>query len=287
MTASDFFSRFGATLKSSAKLALLCRPTSMQKTLRGNQPIIILANGPSLNQTISESLPLLKSAVTMSVNFAPLAQVFFDIRPKYHVLADPLFFDDNKTENINRLYQALEQVDWPLTLLIPNKFARKLPQHVILNPNISVSTFNFVGAEGFRWFEHFAFSRRLAMPRPRNVLIPAIMSAIWLGYQNIYIVGADHSWMQSISVDSQNNVISVQPHFYKDDKTEQKRVDSTYRNYRLHDIVHSFYIAFRSYHSLQDFAKKKNINIINSTPSSYIDAFPRAPLPSFDSPENP
>jgi hypothetical protein len=107
------------------------------------------------------------------------------------------------------------------------------------------------------------------------VLIPAIMAGIWLGYKEISIVGADHSWMQSIWVDDNNNVVSVQPHFYKDDEKEQKRVDSEYKGYRLHQIINSFYVAFKSYHNIERFARSRGVKIYNATQGSYIDAFER------------
>lgn len=117
------------------------------------------------------------------------------------------------------------------------------------------------------------------MPRPRNVLIVSIVAGMWLGYKEMYIIGADHSWMQTIAVDEQNRVISVQPHFYKDSASEQKRVNAVYSNLHLHDIINSFYIAFRSYHRILAWANKRGVAIYNSTPDSFIDAFPRRPLP--------
>ena len=279
MKVSDFFSALGDSGKSLVKIILQSRPTGL-KNLHPQGPLIIMANGPSLNETISENKETLCKTATMSVNFAPLSPVFFEIRPKYHILADPLFFAGDKApENVGVLYAKLAEVEWPLTLLVPVRFAKKLPSEIRNNQNITVSKFNFVGAEGFKWLERLLFGHKLAMPRPRNVLIPALMCGIWLGYDEIFITGADHSWMQTISVDDNNNVISVQPHFYKEDKREQQRVDSTYRNYRLHDIVRSFYVAFRSYHLLQRFAVKSNVKIFNSTPGSFIDSFPRKPLP--------
>ena len=278
MKASDFISNIGKTAKSTAKIVLKSRSTRLQPS-RTNETLIILANGPSLNQTLSENASVLKTFDTLSVNFAPLSDAFFDVKPKYHVLADPLFFAADKPFNVKDLYKKLAEVDWPLTLLIPNSFSKQLPSEVTGNPNIKLETFNFVGLEGFDWFTSLAYNGKLGMPRPRNVLIPALMCGIWLGYKEIYIAGADHSWMKTISVDENNNVVSVQPHFYKDDKKEQARVDETYRNYRLHDIVNSFAIAFRSYHSLQRYAQKKGVKIVNSTPGSFIDAFPRGDLP--------
>ncbi len=280
MKVSEFFEAFGATLKSIVKVALLSRRPTVHNS-HPSGPLIVLANGPSLNETMASSMETLKAHDTMSVNFAPLADVFFDIRPKYHVLADPLFFaeGDDAPFNVKALYEAFQRVDWPLTLLVPVKFASAVRAKTQDNSHITVATFNCIGAEGFGWFRNLVYSRRLAMPRPRNVLIPALMNGIWIGYKDLYIVGADHSWMQTISVDSDNNVISVQPHFYHDDKREQQRVDTTYRGYRLHQIVHSFYVAFRSYHTLQAFATTRSIHIYNSTPTSFIDAFPRRPLP--------
>ena len=64
-----------------------------------------------------------------------------------------------------------------------------------------------------------------------------------------------------------NNVVSVQPHFYADSKAELKRSETEYKGYRLHDILQSFYIAFRSYHTLRRYADRKGIRIYNSTPA--------------------
>lgn len=278
MNLFEFADRAAATLKSLVKVAAGSRPTRFERVGHG-RTLVILANGPSLNETIRESFDTLKRVDTMSVNFAPLAEVFFEIRPKFHVLADPVFFAEQPAENVERLYEALGKVDWPLRMLVPRNFVGAMRKRLAANGNIDVAGFNFVGAGGFGAIECLLYRKRLAMPRPRNVLIPSLMCGIWLGYETIYIAGADHSWMQTISVDSDNRVISVQPHFYKDDEREQKRVDTAYRDLRLHDVVHSFYVAFKSYHHLRRFADREGVRIINATPGSFIDAFERGGLP--------
>ena len=116
------------------------------------------------------------------------------------------------------------------------------------------------------------------MPRPRNVLIPSIMIGIWLGYSEIRLLGADHSWLKTISVDDNNRVVSIQPHFYQEDSREQQRIRTAYLSLPLHKVLESFHIAFRSYHRIRRFADTQGIRIINSTPGSFIDAFDRAPI---------
>lgn len=268
------------SLKSVAKMLLqsrCTRPWPRRDASRGDA-IVVMGNGPSLAQTIAEHGETLASMPTMAVNFAAIAPEFTRLRPGYYIMVDPLFFAPSDQPNMVRLRRALADVDWDMTLIVPRGKAAKLDPTITANPHIHPVSINAVGLEGWQWLTHWAYSHRLGMPRPRNVLIPAIMTAAWLGYDTIYVAGADHSWMRTIAVDDHNNVISVQPHFYKDDASEQKRVDTTYRGYRLHDIVHSFYVAFRSYHLLQAWARRRHIDIFNVTPGSYIDAFDRKNL---------
>ena len=180
MKLSDFFDNLGSTLKSIVKILIYSRRCTISK-IHKRRTLVILANGPSLNTTISESFDVLRTEDTMTVNFAPATPVFNDLRPKYHILADPLFFTKEKPFNVAELYRHLEKVDWKLTLLVPHKNKKDLPAEVLANRHITVSTFNFIGLEGFDSFERFAFRHRLGMPRPRNVLIPAIMCGIWAG----------------------------------------------------------------------------------------------------------
>lgn len=258
---------------------LQTRRTSIPHPDDSSLPLIIMGNGPSLNDTIRDHARLLSSRPTLAVNFAACAPVFLSLRPKYYVLADPFFFSETDSDNLKLLRNRLcHEVDWDMTLFVPCS-QRKCALNIIgENPHIKIATFNPIGVEGFQWLENIAFTNGWGMPRPRNVLIPSIMIGINLGYKNIHIVGADHSWMQTLSVNDQNQVVSIQPHFYKDGEQEKTRISTEYHQYPLHRIIHSFYVAFRAYHSIKRYADTKGINIFNSTPSSFIDAFPRTPL---------
>ncbi len=272
--------RTAPSLKSVAKMLLQSRCTRSwpHRDAACGDAIVVMGNGPSLAQTIAEHGDRLATMPTMAVNFAAIAPEFTRLRPRYYIMVDPLFFAPSEQPNMVRLRRALAAVDWNMTLIVPQGKVAALDPAITANKQIHPLCINAVGLEGWQWLTHWAYTHRLGMPRPRNVLIPAIMAAAWLGFGTIYVAGADHSWMRTIAVDDDNNVISVQPHFYKDDASEQKRVDTTYRGYRLHDIVHSFYIAFRSYHLLAAWAHSRHIDIFNITPGSFIDAFERRTL---------
>lgn len=254
------------------KMLLQSRPTKIAK-VSGDKPLIIMGNGPSLRQTLTDYAELLKKSETLAVNFAANSPEFFEIKPKYYVLADPHFFKGKENDNVRRLYENLAKVDWKMTLFIPRK------ENAAELSNLTIEKFNMVGIEGWQRLQNFAFTNALAMPRPRNVLIASIMVAIFKGFKEIYLVGADHSWLQTISVNEQNEVVSIQPHFYKEEKKEETRIKSEYSAYPLHQIIYSFYIAFRAYHQIRRFADTHGITIYNATPASFIDAFERKNLP--------
>ena len=278
MKASEFPSALAATAKSMIKIMLKSRITKLKRPHdECSNSIIILANGPSLADTIKTHAAKLASSTCMAVNFAANAQEFTSLRPRYYILADPHFFLRTDDPNVSRLYKSLSAISWPMNLIVPVQFRSKASS-LVKNPGITIDTFNFLGLEGFHCFEKACYGLRLGMPRPRNVLIPALMCAIWLGYRDITLVGADHSWLKSIWVNDDNEVVSVQPHFYKEDEKELKRVRSEYTNYRLHQILESFHIAFKSYFGIRRFADSKGVRITNATPGSYIDAFDRGSL---------
>lgn len=276
-TASDtpFATKLSQSIRSVAKILLQSRHATVATSHR-DRPIIVMGNGPSLSQTIEQYSDLLRSTDSMAVNFAANAEEFTQLKPKYYILADPHFFTNREDVNVARLYDNLSKVDWPMTLLLPTATRHNTP--AIDNSNITIQYYNAVGAEGFRWLTDIAYKSKRAMPRPRNVLIPAIMTSIQMGYKEIYVVGADHSWTKTLSVDNDNNVVSIQPHFYKEDTREIQRIRKEYLNHPLHSVLQSMVLAFRAYHLIDDYARRHSISIVNATPESFIDAFTRGSL---------
>ena len=110
---ASMLSEFGSTLKAIGKMALLSRVCAVPKAGNG-KPLIILANGPSLNTTIKESIGFIRSIDALTVNFAPLSEEFRRMRPAYHVLADPHFFSETDDSGLGKLWAGLRKVDWPM-----------------------------------------------------------------------------------------------------------------------------------------------------------------------------
>lgn len=249
---------------------------------RKNSRLIVMGNGPSLRDTIREHGQLLADSDSLAVNFAANADEFGILKPNIYVLADPHFFSVgeagvSENPNVVSLWENLGKVDWNMVLYVPCR--AKIPESIEKNSTIRLRRYNLTPGEGLKGPIHWLYRRGLAVPRPRNVLIASLMVALREGYRNIAIVGADHTWSRDLWVDDRNRVISVQKHFYKDNDKEFERVAKEYEGYHLHDILNSLTIAFRSYHQIAAYAATLGASIVNCTPGSFIDAFPRASLP--------
>lgn len=255
---------------------LQSRPCDTPPVAETDAELVILGNGPSLNDTMSKHAGFLKQRQLLAVNFAANTPVFTELKPCYYMLTDPVFFNRMELENVQTLWNNFATlVDWDMTLFIPTKvkYNGEWFSRLKSNSHITVCTYNMTPVEGFHWFEDLAYSHGWGMPRPRNVLIPSIMQGIAMKYKTIYLAGADHSWLKTLSVDDENRVVSIQPHFYKEEKKEEERIRVDYMKIKLHEVLESMCIAFRTYHTIRRYADMRGITILNITPDSFIDAF--------------
>lgn len=271
-------SEFEQTLLSLVKIPLMSRRSSPLPVITKNpDELVILANGPSLNKTVEEKKAFLADKTLMAVNLCATSPLFNELKPELYIIADPLFWIvDEKRE---ALFGSLaEKTTWPLSFFVPARALADKKWRPIIekNHNITVHIYNTTPVEGFPSFERLAYRKGWGMPRPHNVLIPAIATALRLSFKKIYLAGADHSWLPEISVTDENEVLMHQKHFYdrdssKADTVKKENLDSAH----LHTILYHMHVAFKAYFILRDYAAKLGKEIVNITPGSFIDAFKR------------
>lgn len=233
--------------------------------------LLVLGNGPSLRPLIETKPEVFKRKDLLAVNYAVLSEYYNKLKPQYYLVADPIFFTDE--EHCNRLFDAMvKKTDWEMSLFLSFEAKRSpiFQEKIAKNGKISVYYFNMTPIEGFKSFCNLCYKKGLGMPRPRNVLVPSIMTGLRLHYKEILVAGADHSWLKEIWVNENNIVMEDLNHFY-DKKGSEQYVSTKH----LHDLLLSMHIAFKSYHVINDYALSIGTKIYNITEGSYIDAFER------------
>lgn len=257
----------------------------IKKVKKDNNKLLILANGPSLKGFLSSEIDF-SAYDLLTVNFFPFTAYFKTLQPKYLLITAPELWRKNvKQEYLDLSEQffntLMTDVSWPLYLFIPFESRKFHNWQTKINSNnkIRIVHFNNTPVEGSKYLNHLFFAKNLGMPRPHNVLIPSLMMAISMKYNQILLAGVDHSWLGEISVTKDNEALVCQKHFYDEDTaTNQPMNQAGIRTRKLHEILHKFYLTFKAYFEIEEYAVSKGVKIINCTPNSFIDAFEKKTL---------
>jgi hypothetical protein len=242
-----------------------------------NSMLRILGNGKSLNDSL---YGFANDADYMVVNKQVLSESFEAIKPKYYVLADPVFFSRHgRFDGIRFINQIIDRTKWDMHLFIPycyvNKEIEELIQKESLIDFVFYNSFSYYGPEKKR---NYCYDHNLAMPSVGNVIVAAIAIGLALKYKEIHLFGVDHDWTKSIYVDNKNQVCLEDNHFYKKQDKNGSIVVKNFDGepYKLHEALKMYTRMFESYWELKEIADRYGIRIINNTQGSFIDAFERA-----------
>lgn len=248
---------------------------------------VILGNGPSLNLSLKQSNSFFKGKDLFAVNFFWKTQHFEILKPRYYLILSTSYWaegliDQNDEGRKETFRQIAAITTWEMTLFVPAIAIKKTAWRKELdqNKNIKIAYLNITPIEGFQNFCFYTFKKNWGMPRPHNVLIANIKVAIELKYENVYLLGADHSWMKEIFVTDDNRVYLTQKHFY-DEQTAKADVmyyGTQNESRNIAQVLEKFVHSFNSYYLLHDYANKSGVKIFNATKGSFIDAFQRIDL---------
>lgn len=247
---------------------------------KSHNECIILANGPSLRGVLENHLEELQKRESdiLVVNMFGNNVYFHQIKPTYYVLTDPGFFRKTTIKKIEKqkeqLVESLKKVDWNLVLLLPTGAkGSELLAEIMRNSAIQVLFYNYTPIDGFKCVEYWLYRQNLGMPLAMNVLNASIFLMTNFGYKDIYLLGADHTWLKNFNIDPETNtLISDDQHFYGKEKIN---LNQHGKGVTFDEWLYNQYVGFHSHRRLSEYAKSRGVNIYNSTHVSLIDCYER------------
>lgn len=211
----------------------------------------ILATGPSINE---ESLQLLKGEFCISVSNFFVHPLYNELKPKFHVFA-PLHPPIKQNQYLEWINDAINKTSFNNTFVMSNS------DKEFLDINISSSQSKLYYNTGGTF--PVDFSKRL--PPIQTVVHIAIYLAIYMGINEIYLLGVDHSWVLHYGESK---------HFYAEN--EHKLVQQNYSEWIEEDIGKEFKnnaILWDIYRDIRNYCKTINVNIVNLTKGSLLDIY--------------
>lgn len=254
-----------------------CGFSHMDKVTCIGKRAVVLANGPSLKEVLSE-FKREEYEDVLVVNFFCNSPYFEIIKPRYYCLMDPGFWgnivnNDELSVMVKETIRKLQSVTWNMVLIVP-KSATKTIEKLFLGTKISVVSLPAFEYKGWSCVEYYLFKHRLSRVPCGNVLVGALVFLLQRRYSSIQIYGADHSWFSSMAVNEQSQLCLIDPHFYDDKEQEMKPwlgIDG--KVLKISELITAWSLVFSSYDKLREYSDAMNIQIINKTKNSFIDSF--------------
>ena len=236
--------------------------------------IYVLANGPSLNNEIDtlKSDATFKSSPKVVVNFFIDSVLFKELKPDYYCLADPIFF---KSDKYTSLFDKISsEVSWPMTLIVPN-WGEAIVKSRIHNSNINILSISPLRYRGYDSLRYRYYKSGKGMPCYVNVTIMIEFVLLNLGCKDIWLYGVDHSFLADLSVNDENQLCTVDSHFYGEKKLRVINMKSDGRVRHMKDFVYDKYLTFLEHEKMRGYADYLGARIVNCTKDSWIDAYVR------------
>ena len=250
----------------------------MNKIFTKKKDCMLLANGPSLKSELSSILNDRTSYELFVLNYFCLSEYFFQLKPEYYSIADPIVFNSPEgvlkyKSKVDSFIQILNQVNWTCKFFYPSHFDTSLVIDKINNPFVEKIKYNFTPLSSESILIFRLYSKNLLMPVPESVIIASIFITINMSFKNIHLFGVDHSWVTDFKVYEDNTSSFMLDHFHEA-VNGNNRKDSKRKNDRsVSEFMLSQHRLFRSHEILQKYADFKKVKIINRTQNSFIDSY--------------
>jgi hypothetical protein len=247
-----------------------------------NNTCLIFGNGPSLTNDICKKIDNVKNIDTFCVGRFAESQLYQLVKPKYYVFADPVFWQSKPPEKAiamrTKLFNEIKNnTSWELTICAPFESMCFFKDCFSSNPNIKFCFYNNVPISGIKLVINYLYDFNLGLPLAQNVLIPSLYMALKIGYKNVILLGADHSWHETLTLDKYNRPCLKDRHFY--DKNVDLRpftIDGSDENiFTMASLFQAIGLMFEGYLRIYEYALRQNSQILNASSETYIDAFPR------------
>lgn len=237
------------------------RPNKLLKNSAPGKRCFILATGPSINKM---DLKKLEGEFCISVSNFFLHPDFNVIKPEYHIFTashSPISYEQYKAwfEDAEKHMPEGQKVFIGLTdKVVVDKYRLFKKQRVY---------YYLTGTK--------EPSENMTIDLAKQLLLiqtsphTAMYIALYMGAKNLCLVGADHDWILHYGETR---------HFYDEKKSALTQANYNEWNKDFEFVLQSQVNLWRIYKKLKRYCDKRGASIVNCTPGSLLDVFPKKKL---------
>lgn len=225
----------------------------------------LIATGSSIN---NQNLKLLKNEILFSLSRFYYHKDYMFLKPKYQI---------SSGYKMHKIAESIAEAffkEFSEKCISENIFFDYMDkEYVSKNNKISSSerTFYYSANLPFSYLLDNKIDLTKSICAYQNIFILSIQIAIYMGFKEIYLLGADHDWI--LKYYSNESI-----YFYENNnlsKNEDSVNDSWKKHENIFPILESYYKKWQHYISLKNYAEANHIKIYNATDGGMLDVFQR------------
>lgn len=250
------------------------------KELRGKHKgkrCFLIGGGPSVKNI---NLGILKDEYTFVVGEFDNNPQFETLNPKFYVISDSVYFTEGESNYWNNQFKKKDKTTKSSTNIFVSLDARAYIDKYNLFTNHKVY---YLGMRGII-SESFSFNINLDryLPWPKNSMLLSMMIAIYMGFEEIYLLGCEHNFLcfnigqgKAISYDYGHKDSVTEADINNDEVVKKLAVPRDLTMTYEDNIAHVLQL-FKNYRLFNSKVRRlyPNVKIYNATPNSYLDVFP-------------
>lgn len=232
----------------------LVRRNAVFKNIHAGERCFILGTGPSLRTLTEDKIEKLKSEVVFGVNSLYKSNIASDLVPKYYTLIDNLYWESASWSDAFSEVADKYSANPPVFITDPRA------QHIVDSLSLKKSSI-YIYSKKYPTKE---MSAEIAgnIYAAMNCVTYSILVAMYMGFKEVYILGCDYNAF----------CCAGSGHCY-DDKGELKD-----NPYNLAFYLKFYWITTEFHYLVAKLANEGGVKVVNLTPGSLLDAYPRTPL---------
>lgn len=229
------------------------------------QKVYIIGNGPSLREN---NLNKLINEDVITVNQINRSEIFSNLKPKYHVISDDVFFnyDINIKENRERYLLMKDLENYDLKCIFPLSSSNFIKQI-----DFKCDTYYYIDSHIMTHkYKNINFEK--IIPQCATVVHTAIYLAIYLGYKEINLLGVDNTnFNLLLNYIERKDVKST--HVYSYSIQELENIDKIKLKEDNMYVFLKFYNIFKLYKNILRYSIRHGIKIYNLSGKGILDVF--------------
>lgn len=229
----------------------IVRRNSAFNNIHAGERCFVIGTGPSLRTLTGDQIEKLRSEVVFGVNSLYKSDVASTLVPKYYTLIDNLYWESESWSSA--FAEVVEKYATNPPVFITDPRARHIVDNLDLKtPSVYIYSKKYPTKQMSAEITGNIYA---AM----NCITYSILVAMYMGFKEVYILGCDYNAFCSAG----------SGHCY-DDKEELKD-----NPYNLAFYLKFYWITTEFHYLVSKLAKEKGVNVVNLTPGSLLDAYPR------------